>query len=200
MNGWLQKSNLKVVRWFVIFNSFINLNLFAMYTLKTYFFVIAEAMQNLLHKYPSLQESNAVILNENGLQRLVALELPHEDISSLENLCEEFSGKVCKMWRDPTEVDFSVALPEKNCNSFVLPVYGNFRDACAWAENWQKASRKETQQVHPVMIVCYRTPQASWVELRGHTENPHAGWFDDICKICKNFTKSRPTFYYAEKM
>ena len=171
-----------------------------MYTLKSYLLVIAETaqIQPMLAKCPALKQVDAHVVTEAGKTNVHVIEVC--DPALVANLQQEFSASQADFWKVPEQVDFSFVLPEKECNSFVLPVYGNFRDACAWAQKWQKASSKETQTSYPVLISCHKTPDASWVEFRGHTQTPDKSWFEDVRKICKHFTKSNPTFFHAEKL
>ncbi len=171
-----------------------------MYALKSYFLVVAEAMQvqQVLDKYPDLKKAEVKVVSEAEKHKFQVLEL--NDVAFLEVLKQEFSADPKDFWKVPTKVDFCITLPQKECNSFVLPVYGNFQDSSCWAEKWQMASFEETRKFTPVLISCYKTPEASWVEFRGHTEFPNDEWFDNIRNICKHFTKSVPTFFHAEKM
>lgn len=171
-----------------------------MYTLKSYFLVIAEAaqLQQVLEKYPELKIADAKVVTGTDEQNVQVLEL--SDDAPIEKLLQEFAAQQKDFWKVPKAVDFSVILPQSECNSFVLPVYGNFRDASRWAEKWQEASWKETNKIYPVIISCHKTPDASWVEFRGHTEMPDDVWFKNVRKICKHFTKSNPTFFRAEKI
>lgn len=171
-----------------------------MYALKSYFLVNAEVMQvqQVLDKYPELKIADAKVVTEAEEQNVYVLEVT--DDAFVEKLQQEFASQQKDFWKVPEKVDFSVVLPQKDCNSFVLPVYGNFRDAGRWAEKWQEASWKETQKFYPVVISCHKTPDASWVEFRGHTEMPDDVWFDNVRKICNHFTKSVPTFFLAEKI
>lgn len=171
-----------------------------MYALKSYFLVIAEAiqLQQILDKYPELKIADAKVVTEADEQSVHVLEVT--DDAFVEKLQQEFASQQKDFWKVPEKVDFSVVLPQKDCNSFVLPVYGNFRDASCWAEKWQEASWKETSKFYPVLISCHKTEDASWVEFRGHTEMPDDVWFDNVRKICKHFTKSVPTFFLAEKI
>ena len=171
-----------------------------MYTLKSYFLLVAEAaqMQQMSEKYPELKIADAKVVTEADDQNVQVVEI--SDIALVEKLQQEFAAQQKDFWKVPEKVDFSVVLPQKDCNSFVLPVYGNFRDARRWAEKWQEASWEETKKFYPVIISCHKTEDASWVEFRGHTEMPDEYWFENVRKICKRFTKSTPTFFHAEKL
>lgn len=171
-----------------------------MYAMKSYFLVDANdtQIQQVLARYPELKKAEVKVVSEKELYNVQVLEV--DDIALIDNLKQEFASQQQDFWKVPQQVDFAVTLPEKNCNSFVLPIYGNFQDAGCWAEKWQTASWKETRQFYSVLISCYKTSEASWVEFRGHSMNPDADWFNNIRKICKNFTKSVPTFFFAERM
>lgn len=171
-----------------------------MYTLKSYFLVVADAaqIQQILAQYPELKQTDAKVVTETEDANTQVLEV--SDINLVEKLMQEFASQAKDLWKVPEKLDFGITLPQKECNSFVLPVYGNFRDAGRWAEKWQEASWKETQKFYPVLISCHKSQEAAWVEFRGHTELPDENWFENVRKICKHFTKSVPTFFHAEKL
>lgn len=174
--------------------------MYAMYAMKSYFLVDANdtQIQQVLAKFPELKMADAKVVTEADDANILVIEF--SDAALLETLQQEFGIQKKEYWNVPARVDFAITLPQAECNSFVLPVYGNFRDAGCWAEKWQTASWKETNKFYPVLISCHKTEDASWVEFRGHTEMPDEYWFENVRKICKHFTKSIPTFFHAEKI
>lgn len=175
-----------------------------MYFLKSYFLVVAEdtLLQQVLAKYPNLNQAPIKVISDlmDKAENLQIIEAKTDMCLPVEDLLQEFSSYQKECWKVPQMLDFAVIKPQKTCNSFVLPVYGNFQDAEYWAQKWQKISWREAQKVYPVLIICHKTPYTSWVEFRGHCEAPDATWFENIRKICRYFTKSAPTFFFAEKV
>ena len=176
-----------------------------MYALKSYFLVSSDAVEivnEIVNKCSDLKKSDAMFVSKKPEQNMQVLELLAPEITAdfLGSLKAEFAPHITEVWQDPSEIDFSHVLPRRKCNSFVLPVYGNFQDADCWCEKWKKVSLQVAQEIYPVLVSCHRTQHASWVEIRGHAEGSDDAWFDNVRQICQHFTKSVPTFYAADKL
>ncbi len=169
--------------------------------LKNFFQVLAEReiVSSVLNEFPEIKVLDEVKMPEN----VRAIELPDEETEKCaRRLAEAFERHNCswEAWLEPETIDFANLIPLKECNSFVLVAYGNFTDTEHNAKKWSSVSKVKTGAFCPVIVSCYKDGDVSWVEFRGHNENPTPQWFEDIRKISKEFTKSNPYFYRAEKL